>query len=105
MIQETVTLDSVIDLLNEALELDQEAMSNLVSNRAECNEALAEHPTIQCSSHHVEGTYTIGLLGIINGIFGVDEDLYGAVTMVLEDGKITKVVRTDQINYRQEQSG
>lgn len=71
----------VVALLNEAFALDPEAINALVNTRVRCNEALGEHPTIQCGID-AEGHTTIGLLGILNGLVGVDDVGYGAVAAV-----------------------
>lgn len=65
----------VIALLNEAFQRDPEAVAALVNNRVPCNAALAEHPTIQCGG----GGTTVGLIGILNGLCGVDASGWGAV--------------------------
>lgn len=69
-----VTVQMFIDILNEALALDKNAISELIENRVSCNEGLAEHPTIQVSEFESGDGFktwtenTIGMLGIINGI-------------------------------------
>ena len=86
MIKESVIVDEVIALLNEAVALDRKAMENLLNARVECNEALADHPTIQVSNYFVPGKYVVGILGILNGIFGISETGFGviAANMCLE---------------------
>lgn len=63
-------------------------LKNYFFDRKECNEKLAEHETIQI--HLSNGVYRVGVLGLINGMFGIDENGYGAIMMILEDGVITK---------------
>ena len=41
------SVDHAIDILNEALSLDPQAIKDLVNARVACNEAMADHPTIQ----------------------------------------------------------
>ena len=53
-IREQVTIEDVIDLLNEAASLDPGAMEALVAGR-------------------------VGLLGILNGLFGADVDGWGVI--------------------------
>ncbi len=55
---------SALDALNSALDADRRAVSALFAIRVECNEALADHPTVQV------GGGTVGALGLINGLFG-----------------------------------
>lgn len=55
-----------IRTLNEALEADTQAIRNLFAIESPCNEALADHPTIQVG---VSGNFTVvRILGLINGI-------------------------------------
>ena len=34
--------------------------------------------------------YYVGVLGLLNGMFDIDENGYGAIMMVIEEGKIIK---------------
>ena len=84
MIKETVAIEEAIALLNSALEADRDAMSALIATRVRCNMALAEHPTIQTGADPGrDGEFRVGLLGIINGLFGIEDDTqYGAIAAV-----------------------
>jgi len=101
-IRDSVTLNEVVDLLNSMLELDKETTQRLVETRIVCNQKLADHPTIQVSSYRVEGQHHVGLLGVLNGLFGVDEDLYGGLAVVYEvicpNGHKTKNTDTIMVN-------
>lgn len=70
----TVTPADAVKLLNQALKADPKAMHELVETRASCNNKIAGHPTIQCAveTGAVTGrtSYSVGLVGILNGIFG-----------------------------------
>jgi len=79
----SVTADDVIRVLKEAFDLDPTAIQILIDHRVPCNEALADHPTIQVGtaenwrkyrpkSHNLpkNAVHTIGLLGLLNGVFG-----------------------------------
>jgi len=88
-----VTLDHVLDVLNRAVEADSDAIRNLVEQRVQCNKTLADDPTIQVGNYHkagvmlnkhVFGNFSIGLLGILNGLFGVDETGWGAIAAVFD---------------------
>ena len=57
-----------IEVLNDALERDPIAITQLVNLRVNCNPQLVHHPTIQSSVYH--GTSKVGVLGLINGIVG-----------------------------------
>lgn len=82
----SVTADDVVALLNEAFSLDPAAVQALVDHRVPCNKALGDHPTIQVgiaanwrkrrpNDHNLpdDAEYTVGLLGLLNGIFGKPE--------------------------------
>lgn len=64
MLNSFVTAQDAVNLLNEAAKLDPHAVEALIKARIPANEALQNHPTIQCSS-------AIGVLGMLNGLFGV----------------------------------
>lgn len=77
MIRETITIDDALRVLNRAFEADREAITNLRSSKIVCNKALAHDPEIQCCE---DGYYWVGFLGIINGLFGVDQETgFGAI--------------------------
>lgn len=91
--KDSVTLDEVIELLNDAVNSDRIAMDLLVNERVYCNGTLANHPTIQVQKAEplvVFNTkmseeisrWQVGLLGILNGIFGIDERGLGRIGAV-----------------------
>ena len=57
-----------IEVLNEALERDPKAITRLVNQRIECNDALAAHTSIQAQV--VEGVARVGVLGLLNAALG-----------------------------------
>jgi len=79
-LQDEVSLKTTINLLNEAFALDPEGMQRLIEARVPVNMELRDHPTIQVWSGE-GGTEppTLGFLGLINGLFGVDDINYGAI--------------------------
>ena len=92
-----VSISQAIELLNSCLTLDRGAVTRLVDCRVQCNERLADHPTVQVGSS--KSGYVVGLLGIINGLFGVDEKGWGGIcAVVADDGLIEKFVPTEPIN-------
>lgn len=98
MIKESVTIDEVIEIMNEAVARDRKAINALVNQRIECNTYLADHPTIQVrAGKAINGgaIYSVGLLGILNGLFGCDDiSKYGAIAAVLDkDGILEKFTR------------
>ena len=72
MINNPLSLDKAIEILNSLVVLDREAITNLIETRVFCNNALADHSTAQCHSYNKDGRLvnTIGLLGVLNAIFG-----------------------------------
>lgn len=57
-----------VALLNDVLERDPKAITQLVNMRIDCNEALAAHPTVQV--HKFDDVHRIGVLGLLNGALG-----------------------------------
>lgn len=51
-----------------------------------CNESLANHDTIQVRDEG-NGKYSIGILGILNGLFGKDSKGVGYIKAEIEDGE------------------
>lgn len=68
----TVDLQEVVDYLNGLLKADRRAIQTLVSTKVKCNEALAFHPTVQVIITGPD-QYETGVLGVLNGLFGIDE--------------------------------
>ncbi len=61
-------IEMAVAVLNDALERDPEAVTELVNMRTDCNERLAAHPTIQV--HKYGKVHRIGVLGLLNGALG-----------------------------------
>ncbi|APU88927.1 hypothetical protein Rctr197k_121 [Virus Rctr197k] len=94
MIHEQRTLDETIAFLNEVLALDPAAVTRLVETRVSCTEALADHPSVQVQDHKT-GTPSVGLLGLLNGLFGADEENWGAIAALFEDdGRLVRFERS-----------
>lgn len=92
---------SVIELLYSALCLDPKAISQLLEHRVPCNKDLAYHATIQSVPEQVSNTsgaaqlvtvYKVGLLGLLNGIIGVDSNSEGILQAVYADNDISTVI-------------
>lgn len=82
---------AIVGLMNDLYQLDPAAVDRLVHSRVQCNEALADHPTVQVSEIDGDaGIYQVGLLGVLNGLAGAnDEDTWGAVAAMYEGGVLT----------------
>jgi hypothetical protein len=93
--------DEIIRRLNDLLK-DSTVRSNLtqlIEQRVVCSPALNDHPTVQVNVDK-DGTCTVGLLGMLNGLVGVighgPRKEWGLIAAVLDDkGWITKFTRTD----------
>lgn len=104
---EWVTVEGVIDFLNELVKLDKLALERVMLHRVPCNNALADHPTVQVG-YGPPGSlppWEVGMLGILNGLFGVSGDGYGFITAVIDnDGeRPIEFVRTKPELYRQQE--
>jgi hypothetical protein len=79
----------VLDLLNEVHALDPAAVNALVNHRVPCNAALVDHPTVQCGKS--ADSFTVGLIGLLNGLVGVDAEGNGAIASMVdtETGTVT----------------
>jgi hypothetical protein len=96
---EPLTLDVAIERLNSMVLADPHAMQRLCEHRTLCNAALTEHPTAQVVAQRGDqfvGEHNIiGMLGVINGIFGVDADGWGFIAAKYEDtGELLEFIRT-----------
>lgn len=89
--KETITVDEVIDGLNYLLQVDPKAISDLIETRVSCSQNLANHPTVQVVGNESEG-YRVGLLGILNGLFGVDAEGWGPIAAQFEKDDLGTVV-------------
>ena len=83
MINDPLTLDKALEILNSMVEADPDAITALLEKRVPCNKALAHHPTVQMlGEYDIEGDVVggqVGLMGILNGLFGVGADGWGAL--------------------------
>ena len=73
-----ITVEQAVEVLNRAQKADPVAMHNLVSHRVICTRELTGDPTIQTGALGI-GIHEVGMLGIINGIFGVDGSNIGFI--------------------------
>jgi len=99
MVQPDATaVDFAIKVLNEALEADRDAVSKLMEAEVEVNaEPFIDHPTIQVGHRDYDPDQPVILrpLGLINGLFGADQDAWGFIAMIVnDDGSIAEFIRT-----------
>ncbi|HYF75017.1 MAG TPA: hypothetical protein VD757_00405 [Candidatus Nitrosocosmicus sp.] len=95
MIKQTITPQDAVDLLNNALERDSQAVKALTETRVPVSDSpdglIADDCPIQVSQEN-----TVGLLGIINGLFGTDEDGYGCIAAAYdENGNLVSFIVRD----------
>ena len=110
--EETFAIKDVIAMLNEIHQLDPELTANMVLHRFPCNKEIRDHKTVQA---HCYGDASIenpkvGLLGILNGLFGIDKNHFGAITAYFEkkdDGSLLgfKLTNTDDITRQLKEGG
>ncbi len=98
MLKKSITVSDVCDLLNELIALDYDCAQTLISTRVRCNVAVANHPTMQVQHYKSDEFPKVGIVGIINGMFGIREDGMGAICFVVDDksGKILRFEPTPQ---------
>lgn len=102
MINNNIRLDDVIQLLNDLIKIDPKAIEDLIEQRVECSEELADHPTFQVNIYDGEHP-KIGLLGVLNGLFGTNEEGWGPIAAVFNDEKkLIKFERTRQTLPKEE---
>ena len=83
--EKTKLAQEMVDYLNELLELDRDAITQLMDTYVETGCALAEHPTLQVvEMMSASPLYGVGPLGVINGFIG-ERDKVGYVTAVYDD--------------------
>ena len=98
MLKKQVSSKEVIDYLNQLLKTDRLAVETLFNIRVLCNGRMAKHPTVQVAKFFQR--YAVGIVGIINGMFGADKNGWGCIGMDLyKSNKIKKfrLVRKDDI--------
>lgn len=76
----------IVEFLNEIFKIDPAAVISLVETRFACNDKMADHSTVQVAES--TSGYVVGLLGILNGICGVQENGMGFIAVIYEDDKI-----------------
>lgn len=93
MIKEKISIDEVVDFLNELVRLDEPAITKLLDARVECGENFADHETLQVGKYR--DVFKVGFLGVLNGLFGADEQKYGPIEAVIgrHDHKVQRFRR------------
>ena len=88
MVKNEITIQGTVDFLNSLLAIDRQAITALFSMRMACNTDLADHETVQVG---VEGNYAqVGMIGVLNGLFGKDQYGWGHISADYDNGMIIK---------------
>lgn len=75
----------VVRVLNEIHKLDSTVLQALIEHRVSCNEALANHPTVQVAKSDNGEGFIVGMLGILNGFFPTLPDNSGPIRAHFND--------------------
>jgi hypothetical protein len=105
--------DDLIAFLDSLAKIDPAAMGRLIAARTPCNDALANHPTVQAGTagdirllqpgffkgQLPDDAPVVGMLGVLNGYLGTLEDGAGKgcgpITAVVElNGDVSGFYRT-----------
>ncbi len=91
--------DRIIEVMNRANIVDEEAITNLMNTNISCSFKFMDDPTIKLSKFRYPGSCEINLLSILNGIAGVinegDHKGKGYIIVGKDDQKVTKFKRAD----------
>jgi hypothetical protein len=77
MYKTQVSSYDIVNFLNELLKLDNDMINCLCFQRIPCNQLIVNHPSVQVSQ--INNNFCVGLLGILNGLIGVDKEHYGCI--------------------------
>lgn len=84
MIKKNVTPKEVVSMLNDLLKKDRRAVESLFNIRVFCNKELSEHKTVQVHQFNKKpDKFYVGVIGILNGIFGIDKKGWGCISIDL----------------------
>ena len=87
--EKRVLAQAAVDLLNDLLKCDRVAIEELIEHRVFCTNKLLDHPLVQ-GEEDDEGNNAVGMLGIINALFGTVEEGprkgWGLIAAVFDDG-------------------
>ena len=97
----SIDVEDVIAFLNDLLRVDRSAVSRLIETRVPCNECVANHPSVQVQADPGGKNPSVGFLGVLNGMFGVDEEGWGQIGMeVTDDGRILHFFKSSPLQRK-----
>lgn len=107
--EETIAVKDVIAMLNEIHQLDPELTTNMVLHRFPCNEGVKNHKTVQahCYGDASVENPKVGIVGLLNGILGIDSNHFGPVAANFEKdgGPLLGFKMTDTDDSKTNQRG
>lgn len=69
-----MTTQQIVDVLNDALETDPQAVKLLTGFAVPCNEAMGNHPAIQVRVSE-DKNHSVRIIGILNAIAAIDKKI------------------------------
>lgn len=78
-------IERAIEVLNRVHAADPSVLPALIAHRVPCNESVADDPTVQVGV--VDDGFEVGLLGIVNGLFGTDDRTIGWLAAFYDDAR------------------
>ena len=96
-IKNEITLQDTVDFLNYMLKADSFVTNALFSMRFPCNKEIRFSPTIQVGLLNNIAP-VVGMIGVLNGLFGTDEDGWGKIAANYEGHTISEFVLLDRKN-------
>ena len=96
--KKNISVDEMVIYLNSLLKIDRQAIAALLANRVPCNQALADHKSVQVQAQN--GGFHVGMFGIINGLFSAFADGFGQIMYVFDDdGNLSHFATVDPSNH------
>ena len=95
--RDTISVQEVVDTLNQLLVADKPTIQSLFDHRVGCNETIANHPSVIVGLAKnwrknrpdipiaEDARYVLGPLGILNGLFGMNEERTGPIGGIYQD--------------------
>ena len=86
-VRENISITDTIAVLNRLVAADPKSITGLINSRVKANEAMAADADLQAlgwMGHPDEPPYNVGLLGILNALFGKDANGNGPILVEFE---------------------
>lgn len=103
-LKQMVTPQEFVDILNDALATDNEAIQQLFRYHVDCNEAMTQHPMIQVVMDPMTHKGKLGILGILTSIFGIGDEGFGCIFSIVDHNH--NILRFEYIpNIKEDENG